>query len=242
MDDRGEPEQTERGLRPQGLFAALSRQLPDDAIVSSDSGSAANWAARHIRMRRGMKFSLSGNLATMLPGVPYAVAAKFAFPDRLAIGTIGDGAMQMGGMNELITIAKYWREWKDPRLVILVLNNCDLNQVTWEFRVLYGDPKFQASQDIPRVDFAKFAVDQGLGGIRLDDASKIDDAWREALSADRPVVIDAITDPEEPPLPPHIKLEQAKMMAESMLKGDPARVPAMIQSAREKIDEFLPGR
>jgi pyruvate dehydrogenase (quinone) len=242
MDDRGEPYQTERGLRPQGLFASLSRVLPDDAIVSSDSGSAANWAARHIRMKRGMKWSLSGNLATMLPGVPYAIAAKFAFPDRLAIGTIGDGAMQMGGMNELITVAKYWREWKDPRLVILVLNNCDLNQVTWEFRVLYGDPKFEASQDIPRVDFAKFAVDQGLGGIRLDDAGKIEDAWQVALSADRPVVIDAITDPEEPPLPPHIKLEQAKMMAESMLRGDPGRVPAMLQSAREKIDEFLPGR
>jgi len=242
MDDRGEPYETERGLRPQGLFASLSRMLPDDAIISSDSGSAANWAARHIRMRRGMKWSLSGNLATMLPGVPYAVAAKFAFPDRLAIGTIGDGAMQMGGMNELITVSKYWREWKDPRLVILVLNNCDLNQVTWEFRVLYGDPKFEASQDIPRVDFAKFATDLGLGGIRVEHADLIDTAWRDALSADRPVVLDAITDPEEPPLPPHIKLEQAKMMAESVLRGDPGRVPAMIQSAREKIDEFLPGR
>jgi len=242
MEDRAEPYETERGLRPQGLFAALSRMLPDDAIISSDSGSAANWAARQIRMRRGMKWSLSGNLATMLPGMPYAIAAKFAFPDRVAVGTIGDGAMQMGGMNELITVSKYWREWQDPRLVILVLNNCDLNQVTWEFRVLYGDPKFEASQDIPRVDFAKFATDLGLGGIRVEHADHIDVAWRDALSADRPVVIDAITDPEEPPLPPHIKLEQARMMAESVLRGDPGRVPAMIQSAREKIDEFLPGR
>ncbi len=242
MDDRGEPSETERGLRPQGLFAALSRMLPDDAIVTSDSGSAANWAARQVRMRRGMKWSLSGNLATMLPGMPYSIAAKFAFPDRVVVGTIGDGAMQMGGMNELITVNKYWREWKDPRMVILVLNNCDLNQVTWEFRVLYGDPKFEASQDIPRVDFAKFATDLGLGGIRLEHADQIETAWRDALSADRPVVIDAITDPEEPPLPPHIKLEQAKMMAESVLRGDPGRVPAMIQSAREKIDEFLPGR
>jgi pyruvate dehydrogenase (quinone) len=242
MDDRGEPYETERGLRPQGLFAALSPMLPDDAIISSDSGSAANWAARHIRMRRGMKWSLSGNLATMLPGMPYAIAAKFAYPERVAIGTIGDGAMQMGGMNELITVSKYWREWKDPRLVILVLNNCDLNQVTWEFRVLYGDPKFEASQDIPRVDFAKWAQDLGLGGVRVEHADQIETAWRDALSADRPVVIDAITDPEEPPLPPHIKLEQAKMMAESVLRGDPGRVPAMIQSAREKIDEFLPGR
>ncbi len=242
MEDRGEPYQTERGLRPQALFATLSRMLPDDAVITSDSGSAANWAARHIRMRRGMKWSLSGNLATMLPGMPYAIAAKFAFPDRIAIGTIGDGAMQMGGMNELITVSKYWRRWKDPRLVILVLNNGDLNQVTWEFRVLYGDPKFEASQDIPRVDFAKFATDLGLGGVRVDRADRIESAWHDALSADRPVVIDAVTDPEEPPLPPHIKLEQAKMMAESVLKGDPGRVPAMLQSAREKIDEFLPGR
>jgi len=242
MDDRGEPEENERGLRPQGLFAALSRQLPDGAIITSDSGSAANWAARHIRMRRGMKFSLSGNLATMLPGLPYALAAKFAHPDRVAIATVGDGAMQMGGMNELITAAKYYKQWKDPRLCVLVLNNCDLNQVTWEFRVLYGDPKFQASQDIPRVDFAKFAVDLGLGGVRLDRAADIEDAWRQALSADRPFVIDAIVDPEEPPLPPHIKLEEARMMAQAMLRGDPGRVPAMLQSAREKIDEFLPGR
>jgi pyruvate dehydrogenase (quinone) len=242
MDDRAEPYETERGLRPQALFAALSRMLPDDAVISSDSGSAANWAARQIRMRRGMKWSLSGNLATMLPGVPYAIAAKFAFPDRVAVGTIGDGAMQMGGMNELITVGKYWKEWKDPRLVILVLNNCDLNQVTWEFRVLYGDPKFQASQDIPRVDFAAFARAQGLGGVRLEHAGDIESVLRDALNADRPVVVDAITDPEEPPLPPHIKLEQAKKMAESMLRGDPGRVPAMIQSAREKIDEFLPGR
>jgi pyruvate dehydrogenase (quinone) len=193
-------------------------------------------------MRRGMKFTLSGSLATMLPGVAYAVAAKFAFPERLAVGTIGDGAMQMGAMNELITVAKYWRDWKDPRLCILVLDNSDLNQVTWEFRVLYGDPKFEAAQDIPRLDYAKFARDVGLGGIRVEHAGDIDAAWGEALSADRPCVIDAITDPEEPPLPPHITLEQARNMAEAMLKGDPGRVPAMLQSAREKVDEFLPGR
>jgi pyruvate dehydrogenase (quinone) len=242
MDDRGEPLQTERGLRPQALFRSLSQQLPDDAVITSDSGSAANWAARQIRIRRGMKFSLSGNLATMLPGVPYAIAAKFAFPERVAVALVGDGAMQMGGMNELITISRYWREWKDPRLCILVLNNCDLNQVTWEFRVLYGDPKFEASQQIPRVDFAKFARDLGLGGIRVEEPGQIDVAWREALSADRPFVLDAVVDPEEPPLPPHIKLEEAKMMAQAMLRGDPGRVPAMLQSAREKIDEFLPGR
>ncbi|HEV7677616.1 MAG TPA: thiamine pyrophosphate-requiring protein [Candidatus Dormibacteraeota bacterium] len=242
MDERAQPRATERGLNPQALFASLSRQLPDDAIISSDSGSAANWSARHIRMRRGMRFTLSGNLATMLPGVPYAIAAKFAFPERLAVATMGDGAVQMGGMNELLTAAKYFREWADPRMCTLVLNNGDLNQVTWEFRVLYGDPKFEASQDIPRFDFAEFARDIGLIGIRVDRPDRIDEAWREALSADRPVVIDAVVDPEEPPLPPHITVEQVRKMAEAMLKGDPERVPTMLQSARQKIEEFLPGR
>jgi pyruvate dehydrogenase (quinone) len=242
MDERAAPRETPRGLNPQALFSALSRVLPDDAIISSDSGTAVDWAARHIRMRRGMKFTLSGSLATMLPGVAYAVAAKFAYPERFSVGTIGDGAMQMGAMNELITVAKYWREWQNPRLCILVLNNGDLNQVTWEFRVIYGDPKFDAAQELPRVDFAKFARDLGLGGIRVEKAGDIDAAWRDALSADRPVVIDAITDPEEPPLPPHITLEEARKMAEAMLKGDPGRVPAMLQAAREKVDEFLPGR
>jgi pyruvate dehydrogenase (quinone) len=242
MEDHGQPEDRNHRVRPQGLFSALSRQLPDNAILSSDSGSAANWFARQVRMRRGMKASLSGNLATMLPGVPYAIAAKFAFSDRVSIAMVGDGAMQMGGMAEMLTAAKYYRTWRDPRLVVLVLNNEDLNQVTWEQRVMAGDPRFEASQAIPYVPFDEYARMIGLHGIRVDRASQIDAAWREALSADRPVIIDAITDPEEPPLPPHITFKQMQGFTKSILKAPGAGIPGVVEAMREKIDEFVPGR
>jgi pyruvate dehydrogenase (quinone) len=242
MDERGRPELTSAGkLRPQGLFSALSAQLPDTAILTSDSGSAANWYARHVRVRRGMKASLSGNLATMLPGVPYAIAAKFAFPDRPAIAMVGDGAMQMLGMNELLTAARYYPTWSNPRLVVLVLNNEDLNQVTWEQRVLAGDPKFEGSQKVPAFDYAAFARSIGLEGIRVTRPEEIEPAWAKALAADRPAVIDAVVDPEEAPLPPHITFEQAKKFAMSLL-GEPDRVRIARESLREKVGEFLPGR
>jgi pyruvate dehydrogenase (quinone) len=242
MDERGRPGLTSAGkLRPQGLFHTLSPLLPDNAIITSDSGSAANWYARHVRIRRGMKASLSGNLATMLPGVPYAIAAKFVFPDRPAFALVGDGAMQMLGMNELLTVAKYHRRWTDRRLVVLVLNNEDLNQVTWEQRVLEGDPKFDASQRIPAFDYAAFARTLGLKGIRVSRPEEIQPAWDEALASDRPVVVDALVDPEEPPLPPHITLEQARKFARSLLH-EPDRVEIAREALREKAREFIPGR
>jgi pyruvate dehydrogenase (quinone) len=178
----------------------------------------------------------------MLSGVPYAVAAKFAFPDRLSVGFVGDGAMQMLGMNELITIAKYYKDWKDPRLVILVINNQDLNQVTWEQRVLAGNPKYPASQTIPQVDFAAWARALGLEGIRVEKPEEIGPAWDRALSADRPVVLDAIVDPNEPPLPPHITMEQARMFAMSIVGGDEDRGSIVKESMKRKLGEFLPGR
>jgi pyruvate dehydrogenase (quinone) len=242
MDSRAQPEVRDGRLNPQPLFASLSRHLPDNAILAADSGSGTNWFARQVKLRRGMKASLSGTLATMLPGVPYAIAAKFAFPDRVAIGIIGDGAMQMGGMAETLTAAKYYKTWKDPRLVFLVLNNEDLNQVTWEQRVMEGDPKFEASQAIPYVPFEQWAEMIGLRGIKVDKPEQIDAAWEQALTADRPVIINAITDPEEPPLPPHITVEQAKAMSEAVLKGDPAGVRDMVTAMREKVQEFVPGR
>jgi pyruvate dehydrogenase (quinone) len=242
MEERGKPEMNNGRLKPQGLFQTLSTRLPENSILASDSGSAADWYARHIRIRRGMKASLSGNLATMLPGVPYAIAAKFAYPDRPAFALVGDGAMQMLGMNELLTAAKYYREWSDPRLVVLVLNNGDLNQVTWEERVLAGDPKFEGSQDIPEMDFARYAELIGLRGIRVQSVDEIEPAWDEALRADRPVVVDALVDPNEPPLPPHITFEQAKGFAESVLRGDPNRTQYIKEAVKEKVDEFLPGR
>ena len=242
MDEQGEPVDRDGRIRPQGLFSELSRQLPDNAILSSDSGSAANWYARHIRIRRGMKAMLSGNLATMVPGVPYAIAAKFAFPDRVAIALVGDGAMQMGGMAEMLTAAKYYRTWADPRLIVLVLNNEDLNQVTWEQRVMEGDPRFEASQEIPYVDYAAWAQQIGLQGIKMSNASEIEDGWRSALSADRPAIISALSDPNEPPLPPHITFEQAEYFAKSVLSDPADGLPGAVESVREKIHEFLPGR
>jgi pyruvate dehydrogenase (quinone) len=205
-------------INPQRIFYELSKQLPDNCILTSDSGSSANWFARDLKIRKGMKASLSGNLATMCPGVPYAIAAKFAYPDRMPIALVGDGAMQMLGNNGLITIAKYWKEWSDPRLMILVLNNRDLNQVTWEQRVMEGDPKFEASQEVPDFPYAEYAKMLGLAGVKVDKADDIQSAIELALAQKKPVVLEAYTDPEVPPLPPHITFKQAKNFTESVVK------------------------
>ncbi|HVW18366.1 MAG TPA: thiamine pyrophosphate-requiring protein [Solirubrobacteraceae bacterium] len=228
-------------LNPQLVFWELSSRLPDEAILAADSGSAANWYARDVRLRAGMKASLSGTLATMGPGVPYAIAAKFAFPARVAFALVGDGAMQMNGNAELLTIAKYWRRWSDPRLIVLVLNNRDLNQVTWEQRAMQGDPKLDASQAIPDFPYARYAELIGLRGIRVDDPEQVGAAWDEALAADRPVVLEAITDPEVPPLPPHITLEQARAFA-GALRAEPRRGRIVRQVLRDKVAGVLAGR
>lgn len=222
-------------INPQLLFWELSKQLPDDCIIAADSGSAANWFARDLKVRRGMMASLSGGLATMCPGIPYAVAAKFAHPDRVAIALVGDGAMQMLGLNELISVAKYWRQWKDPRLVVLVLRNHDLNQVTWEQRVMNGDPKFGASQDIPDFSYAEFADLLDLRGITVEKPDQIAPAWEQAFSADRPLVIDALCDPDVPPLPPHITFEQAKGYMSGLIKGDPNELGILKQSTKQML-------
>ena len=245
MDDRAKPADVDRDrprIRPQALFAELSRQLPDNAVLSSDSGSAANWYARHVKIRSGMKASLSGNLATMVPGVPYAIAAKFAFPDRVAVAMVGDGAMQMGGMAEMLTAAKYYKTWDDPRLVILVLNNEDLNQVTWEMRAMEGDAAFEASQDIPYVPYHAWADLIGLKGIKVEHSDQIADAWRDAFAADRPVIIDAMTDPEEPPIPPHVSFKEMMAMSTSVIEDPKAGIPGAISAAREFAKEFIPGQ
>ena len=229
-------------INPQRVFWELSPRLPDNAILASDSGSAANWYARDLRMRRGMKASLSGGLATMGPGVPYVIAAKFAFPDRPAIALVGDGAMQMNGNSELVTVAKYWRRWQDPRLIVMVLNNRDLNQVTWEQRAQAGDPKFEGSQSLPDFPYARYAELIGLRGIRVDTPEAIGEAWDQALSADRPVVLEAYTDPAVPPLPPHIKFEQARAYFSALVKGDPEALDIIRASIKDLAQGVLPGR
>jgi pyruvate dehydrogenase (quinone) len=226
-------------VNPQLVFQELSPRLPDRCILTADSGSATNWWARHLRLRTGMDAALSGTLATMCPAVPYALAAKFAYPDRPVIAALGDGAFQMLGVNALLDIARYRDRWSDQRLVILVLNNHDLNQVTWEQRVLAGDPKLEMSQVLPDFPYARFAELVGLKGIRVDSPDRVADAWDEALATDGPVVYEAVTDPEVPPLPPHIRFDQAKKMAKALAKGDPASGDIVRNSLRGKLRELV---
>ncbi|PRD82195.1 thiamine pyrophosphate-requiring protein [Burkholderia multivorans] len=230
-----------RGVNPQRAFTELSPRLPDDVILTSDSGSCANWYARDLMMRRGMMGSLSGGLASMGAAVPYAIAAKFAHPLRPVIALVGDGAMQMNNMAELITVSKYWRTWADPRWICMVLNNEDLNQVTWEQRVMEGDTKFDASQQIPNVPYSRFATLLGLKGIYVDDPAQLGAAWDEALASDRPVVLEVKSDPEVPPLPPHVTLQQAKHFAETLLKGDSREHNVIVETARQVLSAVLPG-
>jgi len=241
MDRQAETSGNDDLINPQAVFAAVSAKLPDDAILTCDSGSSANWWARHLRLKPSMLASLSGNLATMGPAVPYAIAAKFTHPDRPVFAFVGDGAMQMNGLNGVITIGKYWQHWQDPRLIVCVLNNHDLNQVTWEQRVLAGDPEYEATQAIPDFDYARFAEGCGLLGVRVEQTEAVGEAWDTALRAERPAVLDFRTDPSIPPLPPHIDWRKAKNFLESMVKGDPHRWRVVKKSAQLMVDAFLHG-
>jgi pyruvate dehydrogenase (quinone) len=226
-------------INPQRVFWELSPRLPDNCILCADSGTAVSWFALDVKIRRGMQSSLSGKLATMGAGVPYAIAAKFAHPERVALALMGDGAMQMLGNSNLITIAKYWQEWSDPRLITLVLNNQDLNLVTWEQRATMGDPKFAASQNIPDFPYASYAESLGLKGIRVEQPDKLGTAWDEAFAADRPVVLEVLTDPNVPPLPPHITFEQAKSYTAALFKGDPDARNILLQSFKQAVADVM---
>ena len=226
-------------LNPQRLFWELSPRLPDNAIITANSGSVANWYARDLKMRRGMKASLSGGLASLGAGTPYALAGKMAFPDRTVIACMGDGAMQMNGLNVMITIAKYWKQWSNPCLIVLVLNNRDLNQVTWEERVQIGVGKTELTQSIPDFPYHQYAELIGLKGIFVDDPEKVGAAWDEALSADRPVILEAYTDPNVPPLPPHITLKDAKNFM-TMMRDEPELVSVLKNSVKELFPAWCP--
>ncbi|MGH3050585.1 MAG: thiamine pyrophosphate-requiring protein, partial [Gaiellaceae bacterium] len=240
LDDRAHEEM--EPMNPARVIWELSQAIPDGAIVSADSGSSTNWFARHLKLRKGMLASLSGNLATMGPGTPYAISAKFAFPERPSIAIVGDGAFQMNGMNELLTVRRYWESHlrrDGAPLVFCVFNNQDLNQVTWEQRVLSGDPRNPATQQIPDFAYARYAELLGFKGLRVEKADGLADAWRDALAtSDRPVVLEVVTTREAPPLPPHITLQQAQMMASAVAKGDQDRVGMMAKAAKGKLDEF----
>ena len=186
--------------------------------------------------RSDVRGSLSGTLATMGPGVPYGIGAKFAHPDRPVIALVGDGAMQMNNMAELITVQKYWKRWADPRWIVCVFNNQDLNEVTWEQRVMEGNPRFEASQDIPDFAYARFGEMLGLRGIFVDSPDRLASAWQEALSSDRPVVLEVKTDPEVAPLPPHVTFKQARSFMAAMAKGDRGAGRVIGDTARQVVD------
>jgi pyruvate dehydrogenase (quinone) len=238
----GRARQPAKPVNPQRVAWELSPRLPDRVIITSDSGSCANWYARDLKIRRDMQASLSGGLASMGAAVPYAIAAKYARPDRPVIALVGDGAMQMNNMAELITVAKYWRSWRDHRWIVCVFNNEDLNQVTWEQRIIEGDPKFDASQQIPNIPYHRFAEMIGLRGIYVDNSDQIGIAWDEALASDIPVVLEMKTDPEVPPLPPHITLQQAKNFSLALAKGDPNETGVIRGAARQVLETILPGK
>ena len=213
----------------------LSLRLPDNCILTADSGSSTNWWARQVKLRKGMRSSLSGNLATMGPAAPYSIAAKFAHPEKPVIAFIGDGAFQMNGMNELITVKRYWERWENPSLVWCVFNNQDLNQVTWEQRVLTGDPKYPGTQWIPEIPYARYAELLGFEGIYCDNPAEMGDAWDRALKASRPC----------PPMAPHVTTVMAKKSVKAMAAGDPEAAGVMEKSIRSKFQEIkekLPGR
>jgi pyruvate dehydrogenase (quinone) len=231
-------------MNPQRVAFELNKRLPDDVILTADSGSSTNWWARYLKIRKGMLASLSGNLATMGPGTPYAISAKFAHPTRPVIAFVGDGAFQMNGMNELITVKRYWERWSNPTLIICVFNNQDLNQVTWEQRVLSGDPAFPGSQWLPDFPYHRYAELCGFKGIFCDSEDRIGEAWDEALAADRPCVLEVKVDNEIPPMAPHVTKALAEKSIEAIAAGDP-QAPGVVEKAlRSKLTEFkesIPG-
>ena len=229
-------------VNPAFLYSELNKRLPEGAIFSADSGSTATWYARYLKFRKGMMGSLSGNLATMGPAMPYAVAAKFAYPDRPVFALAGDGAMQMNGLNELITVGKYWKEWSDPRFFCVVINNRDLNMVTWEMRAQSGEPKFEGSQEIPDFGYARFAESLGLRGIRIERRGDVARLLDEAIASDRPCVIEALVDPEFPMMPPHVTLKEATSYLKAVLKGDPRTKDMIKETVKTAVAGVFKGK
>jgi pyruvate dehydrogenase (quinone) len=216
-------------LNPELFFWEFSSRIPDDAIIAADTGMSTTFFARAVKIRRGMKTAISGTLATMGPAVSYALAGKFAFPERPVFVFAGDGAMQMLGLNGLVTVAKYWKRWPDPRFIVAVLNNRDLNMVSWELRGLGGAPKVPQTQDLPDLDYAAYAELLGLTGLTVNRPQDVGPVWDAALAADRPVVIDVKADPNVIALPPHATFEQAKNLFMALARGDADRNAILAQ-------------
>ncbi|MGE0547404.1 MAG: thiamine pyrophosphate-requiring protein [Kofleriaceae bacterium] len=208
-------------INPQRVFWELSPRLPADAVITADSGSCANWWARDLKVRAGMIASLSGNLATMSPALSYAVAAKFAYPNRPVIATIGDGAFQLFGNGALTTIANHCKDWADHRLVVVVLNSGDLGVMRWDQRMTADPRNLDAFGDAHEFPYARYANLIGLQGIGVDRPDRIGPAFDWALSADRPTVVELHVDPAIHPVPPHIPVERARQLLNTIIHGGP---------------------
>jgi pyruvate dehydrogenase (quinone) len=227
------------GVNPRRVIRAVNEHLPEGVTVTCDAGTTADWYGHHIRLRRGMHGDMSGRLATMLAAMPYAVTAKFAFPDRPAVCTIGDGAFQMLGMNELITVKKYMAAWPNQQLVVVIMHNDDLGQVSWEMRTEDGNPMWRGSQDVETMDYAGYAELLGFTGIAVHGDAEVEAAVARAFANPGVTVIDAYVSRNVPPLPPHITAEYAINTAKSLLKGDPVELGVVKDSAKAMAAEAV---
>ncbi len=218
-------------MKPQVVAAAIGRQLADDAIVVSDSGTITTWYARHIKARPGQLYSLSGNLATMACGLPYAIGAQVAHPDRQVVAFVGDGGFCML-MADFVTAVKY-----ELPIKIVVIKNDFLGQIKWEQMVFLGNPEYGV--DLHPIDFVKFAEACGGQGVRIEDPARCADQVAEALRMPGPVLIEAVVDPLEAPLPAKIKFKQAKNFALSLARGEPDRESIAVNALGEKVREMV---
>jgi pyruvate dehydrogenase (quinone) len=221
------------GANPEFVVHALNEHLPADARVAVDVGSSTYWYAKHLRLPPGVPAHVSGYLACMGCAMPYGIAAKLDAPQRPVVALIGDGAMQMNGLLELITVAHRWQQWEDPRFVVLVLHNRDLSEVSWEQREMEGDPRFPDSQSVPDFPYADYAELLGLQGIRVTTSAEAPDAWRAAFRADRPTVIEAVIDAAVPLLPPNMPDEKAGKVFDAVSQEPGGGV------VRERIEQHL---
>jgi pyruvate dehydrogenase (quinone) len=222
-------------LNPELVVRELSDRLPDDTLLAVDCGTATSWYARDVTLHGAQYGSLSGTLLSMGGGMPYAIAAKNAHPDRPVVALVGDGAMQMNGVNELITVARYRHRWSDPRFVVLVLSNDDLSYVSWETRGMLGEAPDPQSQSIPDVPYAQWAMLLGLDGVELREREHIGAVWDRALAADRPFVVDAKVDKDIPLVPPHVTIQQALNTARSQLAGDGDVLDIIANGVKETV-------
>src|SRR5262249_9182634 len=218
-------------LKPQVVARQLNELLADDAIITTDSGTITTWVARHISIKRNQMFSCSGNLATMAPGLPYALGAQAAYPNRQVVAFVGDGGFTML-MGELAPAVKHAL----PIKVIIIKNNT-LGQIKWEQMVFLGNPKYAC--DLHPIDFVKFADACGAFGIRCDRPDNVRSVLEAALRTPGPAVVEAVVDPYEPPMPPGVTPEQAWHLAEALARGEPNRGQIVKTIFEDKVRELV---